>query len=96
MRVLENDKRVLLMNLINIRAISGGAYAPCSASVEDDEPEARSFGRSGRTFKRHYLHMLYRETLKDYREAHTDWMRHASRNVLKNIWTSYRDTRNEQ
>jgi len=80
------------MNLINIRAIGGGAYAPCSASVEDDEPDARSFRQSGRAFRRRYLHMLYRETLKDYREAHTDWMRRATRQTLLNIWENYRAT----
>jgi len=79
------------MNLINIRAISGGAYAPVSEDFEDAEPEARSFGRSGRTFKRHYLHLLYRETLKDYREAPTDWMRRATRQTLMNIWENYRN-----
>lgn len=79
------------MNLINIRAISGGAYAPCSADLEDDAADARSFGRSGRTFRRHYLHMLYRDTLKDYRNPTTDWMRRATRQTLLNIWENYRN-----
>jgi hypothetical protein len=85
------------MNLINIRAIGGAPYgAGLASEVEDDAEDARSFRQSGRAFRRRYLHLLYRETLKDYREAPTDWMRRASRNVLNNIWTSYRDTRNEQ
>jgi hypothetical protein len=46
-----------------------------------------------RAWSRRYLHLLYRETLKDYREAHTDWMRRASRNVLTNIWENYKETR---
>lgn len=80
------------MNLINIRAISGGAYAPCSPSeVDDDAADARSFGQNGRTFRRRYLHLLYRETLKDYREAPTDWARRASYSVLTNIWENYRN-----
>ena len=84
------------MNLINLRAVGGGAYAPCLAEMEDAEDAVLAYRQSGRAFRRRYLHLLYRETLKDYREAHTDWMRRASRNVLTNIWTSYRDTRNEQ
>jgi hypothetical protein len=44
-----------------------------------------------RAWSRRYLHLLYRETLKDYREAHTDWMRRASYSVLTNIWENYRN-----
>lgn len=80
------------MNLINIRAISGGAYAPCSPSeVEADAADARSFRQSGRSFRRRYLHLLYRETLKDYRKPTTDWMRRATRQTLLNIWENYRN-----
>jgi hypothetical protein len=79
------------MNLINLRAIGGGAYAPCLAEMEDAEPAVISFRQSGQAFRRRYLHMLYRETLKDYREAHTDWMRRATRQTLLNIWENYRN-----
>lgn len=79
------------MNLINFRATSGGAYAHCSADLEDDAGEALSFGRSGRTFRRHYLHVLFRETLRDYRISKTDWMRRATRQTLLNIWENYRN-----
>jgi hypothetical protein len=44
-----------------------------------------------RAWSRRYLHMLYRETLKDYREAPTDWMRRATRQTLLNIWENYRN-----
>lgn len=82
------------MNLINIRAISGGADAPCSASFEDDAEDARSFEQERsdpRDFRRRHLHWLYRDTLKDYRNPTTDWMRRATRNTLKAIWENYRN-----
>lgn len=82
------------MNLINIRAISGGAEAPCSASFEDDAEDARSFERERsdlRAFRRRYLHMLFRDTLRDYRSPTTAWMRGATRNTLKAIWENYRN-----
>ena len=44
-----------------------------------------------RAFRRRYLHMLYRETLKDYHTPTTDWMRRATRHVLLNIWENYRN-----
>lgn len=79
------------MNLINIRAV-GAPYGACLASeVEDDAADARSFRQSGRSFRRRYLHLLYRETLKDYRISTTDWMRRATRNTLLNIWENYRN-----
>jgi hypothetical protein len=59
--------------------------------MEDAEEAVLSFRQSGQAFCRRYLHLLYRETLKDYREAPTEWMRRASRNVLKNIWENYRN-----
>jgi len=84
------------MNLINLRAVGAPYGAGLASESEDDAADACSFGRSGRTFKRYYLHHLYRETLKDYREAPTDWMRRASRNVLKNIYENYRETWSNQ
>ena len=84
------------MNLINIRATSGGAYAPCSADLEDDAGETLSFRQSGQAFRRRYLHMLFRETLKDYRTSKTEWMRRASRTVLANIYENYRETWSKQ
>lgn len=47
-------------------------------------------------FKRRYLHMLYRETLADYRDPTSDWMQNFTRQTLMNIWDSYRETRKPQ
>lgn len=44
-----------------------------------------------RAFRRRYLHLLYRETLRDYHTPTTDWMRRATRHVLLNIWENYRN-----
>lgn len=79
------------MNLINIRAVGAPYGAGLASEAEDDAGEALSFGRSGRAFRRHYLHLLYRETLRDYRTSKTDWMRRASYSVLTNIWENYRN-----
>jgi hypothetical protein len=85
------------MNLYNIRAVDGSAYALWTPDeAEDDAADARSFRQSGRAFRRRYLHLLYRETLKDYRTADTDWMRRASYSVLTNIWENYRATWSNQ
>lgn len=79
------------MNLINIRAVGAPYGAGLASEVEDDAEDARSFGQSGRTFRRHYLHVLFRETLRDYRISKTDWMRRATRQTLLNIWENYRN-----
>lgn len=84
------------MNLINIRAVGAPYGAGLASEVEDDAADARSFGRSGRAFRRHYLHMLYRDTLKDYRNPTSDWMRRATRQTLINIWNNYRATWSNQ
>lgn len=46
---------------------------------------------AARAFRRAYLHMIYRDTLKDYRNPTTDWMRRATRQTLLNIWENYRN-----
>lgn len=81
----------LAMNLINIRAVGAPYGAGLASEVEDDAVDARSFRQQGRAFRRRYLHLLYRETLKDYHTPTTDWMRRATRHVLLNIWENYRN-----
>lgn len=76
--------------LINLDAPYG---ADLASKFEDDEPPVCSFQQSGRTFTRRYLHRLYRETLPDYREPTSEWMREFSRRTLQTIWDNYRDSR---
>lgn len=41
-------------------------------------------------FEKRRLHMLYRETLADYRSGGSDWIQNFTRKTLSNIWEEYR------
>ena len=79
--------------MISLNAIYGGAPYGAEEARQDecDEPPVITERERSRAWKRRYLHTLYRETLPDYREPTSDWMRQFSRRTLLNIWENYRN-----